>query len=552
MAIRRLEEAVIRKIAAGEVVDRPGSVAKELLENALDAGAGRIAVEIEAGGIRLLRVADDGKGMGPDEVRLAIERHTTSKLTTEEDLRHIRTLGFRGEALAAICAVARVGIVSRAAGTDEGHELHVEGGVVTTDRPAARGVGTTVEVQDLFWNVPARRQFLDSPPAEARRLLSNVRRIVLAHPAVAFDVRSEGRNALDVPGASEPLTRIGQVYGREFAARLVPVQLEEPGFQLRAWFGPPELARPTRVDQHLFLSGRPVRPGVLALGIAQSYGRYLPRGQHAAFFLYLDVDPELVDVNVHPRKEEVRFRSDRAVMDLLRRAALRALGGQAITVGAMPEGPAAWPPAAPLRFAVGRDLLPTTEPILPAARAWRVVGQIQASYILVENRDGLEIVDQHAAHERVLFERNRDSTDLPAQEFLVPVQLEVPFDRAEALQRAIPTLRTLGVHLEAFGERAFLLRGWPAPLADRQSRLGFHEPIGAVAERLLEGEPPLVELWREVACAAAIRAGEALSHEEQEVLIAEWKATRDPARCPHGRPVTVRLPWDDLARKLGR
>ncbi|MFH1609492.1 MAG: DNA mismatch repair endonuclease MutL [Candidatus Bipolaricaulota bacterium] len=552
MRIRRLDEAVIRKIAAGEVVDRPGSVAKELVENALDAGAGRVAVEIEAGGIALLRVADDGHGMAPDEMRLAIERHTTSKLATEEDLRHIRTLGFRGEALAAICAVARVTLTSRPVDAEAGHELGVEGGQVTVDRPAARAVGATVEVRDLFWNVPARRQFLDSPPAEARRLLSTLRRIVLAHPRVAFAVRSEGRDVLDVPTAGDPLGRISQVYGRDFAARLIPVEMEEPGFRLRAWFGPPELARPTRVDQHLFLSGRPVRPGVLALGIAQSYGRYLPRGQHAAFFLYLDVDPELVDVNVHPRKEEVRFRSDRVVMDLLRRAALRALGGRAMPVGVTPEAPTAWGRTSPPRPAVEGELLATAAPILPAARPWRVVGQVQASYILVEGADGLEIVDQHAAHERVLFERNRDSVGLPAQEFLVPVQLEVPFDRAEALRKAIPTLQTLGVHLEPFGERAFLLRGWPAPLADRQSRLGFQEPIGAVAERLLEGEPPVIELWREVACAAAIRAGEHLSREEQDALIAEWKATTEPARCPHGRPVAIHLPWDDLAHKLGR
>ena len=543
---------MIRKIAAGEVVDRPRSVAKELVENALDAGARRIAVEIEGGGIVLLRVEDDGVGMAPEEMRLAIERHTTSKLTTEEDLRHIRTLGFRGEALAAICAVARVTLTSRPQRGEEGWELAIVGGAVTEDRPAAHAVGTTVTVRDLFWNVPARRQFLDSPSAEARHLLATLRRIVLAHPGVAFAVQSEGRPVLDAPPAGDPRERIGHIYGQAFTSQLIPVEMEEPGFRLRAWFGPPELARPTRVDQHLFLSGRSVRPGVLSLGIAQSYSRYLPRGQHAAFFLYLDVDPELVDVNVHPRKEEVRFRSDRTVMDLLRRAALRALGGSGLAPRSVPEEPQAWTAAPFPRPAVERERTTTIGPVFPAAHRWRVVGQVQGSYILVEGEEGLEIVDQHAAHERVLFERNRDGSDLPTQEFLVPVQLEVPFDRAEALRKAIPTLQTLGVHLEPFGERTFLLRGWPAPLADRQSRLGFQEPIGAVAERLLTGEPPLVELWREVACAAAIRAGEPLSPPEQEALIAEWQGTSEPARCPHGRPVAVHLPWNDLARRLGR
>lgn len=541
---------MIRKIAAGEVVDRPSSVVKELVENALDAQADRIEVAIEGGGIDLLRVADNGTGMSGDEMHLAIERHTTSKLTHEEDLHHIRTLGFRGEALAAICAVARVTLLSRPRGSEVGHTIRVEEGRVKEEGPAARAVGTTVEVRDLFWNVPARRRFLDAPPAEARHALSSLRRLALARPEVAFRIWSEGREVLAAAPARDPLDRIGQLYGPEFASRLLPVVLKEPGLQLRAWFAPPELARPTRVDQHLFLSGRPVRPGVLSLGIAQAYVRYLPRGRHAAFFLYLDVDPELVDVNVHPRKEEVRFRSEGAVRDLLRRGAWRAMGGSGVTIPPLEGGSQTWAPPAPPPTREGEPV--AAEPALPGARPWRVVGQVQGSYILVEEEEGLEVVDQHAAHERVLFERNHGRSPVPTQEFLVPVQLAVPFDRAAALDGAIPALRELGIHLERFGEGVFLLRGWPAPLADRQSRLGFQEPIGAVAEQLLDGEAPLEELWREVACAAAIRAGEDLSPEEQEALIAQWKATKEPARCPHGRPVAVRIPWEDLARRVGR
>lgn len=552
MPIRRLDETVIRKIAAGEVVDRPGSAAKELVENALDAGARRIAIEIEGGGIARLRVEDDGVGMTPDEMRLAIERHTTSKLTTEEDLRHIRTLGFRGEALAAICAVARVTLAARPRGAEAGHEIRVEEGVVTADRPAAHPVGTTVEVRDLFWNVPARRQFLDAAPAEGRHLLSTLRRIVLARPEVAFAARSDDRGFLDVPCAGSPLARVGQIYGVPFSASLIPVEMEEPGFRLQAWFGPPELARPTRVDQHLFLSGRTVRLGKLATAIAQVYARYLPRGHQAAFFLYLDVDPQLVDVNVHPRKDEVRFRSDRSAMDLLRRAALRALSRD--TYAPTWSGAPSIASAGTIRSEAEpeRPLLADAPPTTRAIQSWRVVGQAQASYLVVEGEQGLEIVDQHAAHERVLFERYRDLDGLPSQEFLVPVQVEVPFDRAEALRGALPALERLGVHLEPFGERAFLLRGWPAPLADRQARLGFQEPVGAVAERLLEGEPPVVELWREVACAAAVRAGEPLTPEEQNALIRDWRATTEPGRCPHGRPVVVCLPWADLAHRFAR
>jgi len=550
MRIRKLDEALIRKIAAGEVVDRPASVVKELVENALDAEAARVEVALRGGGIELISVADDGVGMSPEELRLAVERHTTSKLSTEEDLRRIRTLGFRGEALAAICAVARVRIVSRPRGGEAAHELVVEVGRVKGDHPAARPIGTTVEVHDLFADLPARRKFLKSPTAEARAALAAVRRLVLAHPEVGFAVRSEGRDVLAVPPVEGPQARIKQVYGAEFAGRLIPVELVEPGFKLVGLFAPPEAARPTRVDQHLFLSGRPVRPGALASPVYQVFSRYLARGLHPAFFLYLDVDPELVDVNVHPKKEEVRFRAERLVQDLIRRAAMRALGSQVTTLGGWaavvrpepsPGAAAKVEEAAPLFFEAEVRNWP-----------WRLLGQVQRAYLVVETQEGLEIVDQHAAHERVLFERWRDGGKVPVQELLVPVQVEVPFDRAEALQRAIPRLRELGVILEPFGDRSFLLRGWPAPLADRQARLGFSAPVLAVADRLLSGEPPLHELWREMACAAAIKAGETLSPEEQESLIAQWKRTQEPARCPHGRPIAFRITWDDLAHRLGR
>ena len=276
--------------------------------------------------------------------------------------------------------------------------------------------------------------------------------------------------------------------------------------------------------------------------VSQTFGR----GAHPAFFLYLDVDPELVDVNVHPKKEEARFRGEAAVQDLLRRAAMRALGGKVVSWHPQPEP--APPPSRPRPVAPGEPLFSQG----PPQRPWRLLGQVKDSYLVIETEEGLELVDQHVAHERVLFEKWRDGAELAVQELLVPVQIEVPFDRAEALRRALPELRRLGVILEPFGERSFLLRGWPAPLADRQARLGFAGPILALADLLLSGEAPLVELWREIACAAAIKAGTRLSRGEQEALIEQWKATREPARCPHGRPIAIKLSWEEPAKKLGR
>ncbi|MCX7844620.1 MAG: DNA mismatch repair endonuclease MutL [Candidatus Bipolaricaulota bacterium] len=547
--IRRLSEEVIRKIAAGEVVDRPASALKELVENSIDAGARKIRVELERGGIARLLVSDDGHGMTPEEMALAVERHTTSKIATEEDLRHIKTLGFRGEALAAICAVARVRLVSRTPDAPAAHELRVEGGRIVEEKPAAHPVGTTVEVRDLFFNVPARRKFLATPAAEARRSLELLRHLALAHFDRGFLVFSEGRRVLEVAPVGAPLPRLGQIYGESLARRLIPVELVEPGYHLRAFFSPPELAQASRADQHLFLNRRPVRLGHLAVPIYQVYSRFLGRGQHPLFFLYLEVDPELVDVNVHPKKEEVRFQNEEAVLDLLRRAALRALGAFSPTWTGAPAPVQTPPPTAtpsPAREEELLDLGPSR------ARPWRILGQVQRTFILVETEEGLEIVDQHVAHERVLFENFRDRGEIPVQRFLIPVPVELPFDQAEALREALPFLRTLGVELEPFGGNAFLVRGWPAALAERQAKLGFLEPLRAVATLWRAGNRELLELWREVACAAAVRAGEELSPAEQEALIAAWKSTKEPARCPHGRPVAVRLTFAEIREKLGR
>ncbi|MGC9529513.1 MAG: DNA mismatch repair endonuclease MutL [Candidatus Bipolaricaulaceae bacterium] len=546
MRIHRLDEALISKIAAGEVVEGPLSVVKELVENALDAHCRQVEVSLAGGGIERVEVGDDGIGMTPGELRLAVERHTTSKLQRAADLAQIKTLGFRGEALAAICAVARVRLVSRPRGADEGYELVVAGGRVVGGRPAPRPEGTTVEVSELFHDVPARRRFLRSPIAEGRRALVVLRRLALGHPRVGFAVESGGRQAIAAPAVSGPLARIRQLYGDELAARLVPVEIDEGAYRLQGLFAPPEWARPTRVDQHVFLCGRPVRPGPLGTAVQQAYRRYLGRGQHPMFFVYLEVDPQLVDVNVHPRKEEVRFRVQAAVFDLMQRAAMRALGRQ----GA-PRPPAVGEPPPP-RPAAGAES-PRLLAAGPSAHPqWRVLGQVHRAYLVVEDEAGVELVDQHAAHERVLFEKWRDGEEVTVQELLVPVQVELPVDRADVLRRALPRLRRLGVELEPFGDRAFLLRGWPAPLAGRQTRLGFRDPLAAVAEVLAGGEPPTWELWREVACAAAVKAGEELSAAEQQSLVAAWKGTQEPGRCPHGRPVAWRIPWGELATRMGR
>ncbi len=553
MRIHRLEEEVIRQIAAGEVVERPASAAKELVENALDAGAMRVEVELRGGGIAALSVRDDGCGMDPEEMRLAVERHTTSKLREEEDLQRVRTLGFRGEALAALCAVARVVLTSRPSGRAEGYMLRLEGGRLTQERPAAHAVGTSVAMEELFFNVPARRAFLQSPTAEARHTLAVLRRLALGHPQVGFFVRSEGRGVLEAPPVVDRRARAAQIYGRALADALVEVELASDEARLWGLFGTPEAARPTRGDQIVFLKGRPVRLGPLTRHLYAAYERYLPRGRHPLCLLYLELDPAAVDVNVHPRKEEVRFRGQGAVGDLVHGAAVRALGGltaPAPHAGGLP-GPSNWPQrvASPSPTEPGPMYrLPHLD---PGDRPWRLLGQTSRGYAVLEMEDGLEVLDPHAAHERVLFERYSGS-QVPAQTMLIPVEVVVPFDRAAALERALPRLAELGIVLEPFGRGSFRLSGWPAPLSDRQAKLGYEAPVLALADVLLDGEPPNEELWRRVACAAALKAGERLADRELLALIDEWKACREPGRCPHGRPVVVPLSWGELERKLGR
>jgi len=553
MRIHRLEEGVIRQIAAGEVVERPASAAKELVENALDAGAARVEIEVRSGGIAGLTVRDDGSGMDPEEMRLAVERHTTSKLREEQDLQRVRTLGFRGEALAALCAVARVALTSRPSGRAEGYMLRLEGGHMAEERPAAHAAGTTVAMEELFFNVPARQAFLQSPTAEARQTLAVLRRLALGHPQVGFFVRSEGREVLVAPPAADRRARAAQVYGRALADALVEVELASDEARLWGLFGLPETARPTRGDQIVFLKGRPVRLGPLTRHLYAAYERYLPRGRHPVCLLYLELDPAAVDVNVHPRKEEVRFRTQGAVGDLVHGAAVRALGNLPAPAPEASDlhGRSIWPQRVATPSFTGPGPMLGFPQLGAGDRPWRLLGQTSRGYAVLETEDGLEILDPHAAHERVLFERY-SGRQVPAQTLLMPVEVDVPFDRAAALERALPRLAELGIVLEPFGRGSFRLSGWPAPLSDRQAKLGYEAPVLAVADVLLDGEPPNEELWRRVACAAALKTGERLADRELLALIDEWKTCREPARCPHGRPVVVPLSWSELERKLGR
>jgi len=586
MAIRRLDPLLIDQIAAGEVIERPAAAVKELVENALDAGAARIAVEIEAGGRALIRVTDDGAGMSAEDLALAVERHATSKLPTG-DLTHIRTLGFRGEALPSIAAVARLSILTRAAAEPNGAILAVEGGVKHPIKPASMAKGTRIEVRDLFFATPARLKFLKSDRAEGLAVAQVVRRLAMAHPAVRFSYRGEGAADFDLAGSAAPdgrLLRLGQILGADFRDEALPIEARREGLAIGGFAGLPTFHRATAAEQHLFVNGRPVRDKLLFGAVRAAYADHLPGDRHPVLALFLDVDPAEVDVNVHPAKTEVRFRDPGLVRGLLvsaLRAALQAgsgrssasVGARALAVlsggphrpaadlwrGAFAPAPtgfsetpqAAFEPAAPEASIASSGPAEADWP-LGAARA-----QLHDGYIVAQTGDGVVIVDQHAAHERIVYERlkrQRAERAIPRQLLLIPEIVELDSGSAQRLLEAAPALEELGLGLEGFGQGAVLVREVPAAIADGD----IAGLIRDIADHIADWGGPLAleraadHVLATFACHHSVRAGRRLRPEEMNALLREMERTPNSGQCNHGRPTYVELKLADIERLFGR
>ena len=578
--IRRLPETTANRIAAGEVVERPAAAVKEMVENALDAGARRIAVTLEGGGIERILVEDDGCGMSPDDLALAVERHATSKLPEEATLFRIATLGFRGEALPSIGAVARLSITSRPAG-GAAHRIAVDGGRVADVAPASGAPGTRVEVRDLFFATPARRKFLRHPRAEAEQAIDAVRRLALAWPGVAFRVESDGREALNLPAADWE-ARIRQILGPDFAAAAVPVEAVTTTLDLRGLAALPSHTRATSVAQHLVVNSRPVRDPLLRIALRVAYRDVIEPGRHPAAALFLDIPPESVDVNVHPMKTELRFREAEHVKSALISALRRALAVGAGTAVAVPSLPPATgapgfaeaplslapPPGAPMvQRALGLAAPPPGMPApreVPAERGpeahplGRAVAQILDTYIVAEAADGaLVLVDQHAAHERLTHEALAAQLvegGVRAQPLLLPAVVDLPAGDAERLLGAAEMLARLGLEIEGFGAGAVLVRALPA-------LLGAPDPaplLKDLAEQLAEtGDAAALRdrldaAVARLACHGSIRAGRRLRPEEMDALLRQMEATPRAATCSQGRPTVLRLDAAALERMFGR
>ena len=578
--IRRLSETTANRIAAGEVVERPAAAVKELVENALDAGATRISVVLDGGGMDRILVEDDGSGMGPEDLALAIERHATSKLPDEATLFRIATLGFRGEALPSIGAVARLAITSRPA-AGPAHRIAVEAGRVAEVTPASGPPGTRVEVRDLFFATPARRKFLRHPRTEAEHAIDAVRRLALAWPEVAFRVESDGRAALALP-ATDWESRIRQILGPDFAAAAVPVEAVTPTLDLRGLAALPSWTRPTTSQQHLVVNRRPVRDPLLRVALRVAYRDIIEQGRHPAAALFLDLPPESLDVNVHPMKTELRFREGeavrRAVISALRRA-LAVGAGSAVAIPALGSPPppgqrasgfaeslaplAPVAPMAPVQRALGLAPAPPRSVPQPARAPdsqplGRALAQVLDTYILAEAPDGaLVLVDQHAAHERLTHEALAAELvegGVRSQPLLLPAVVDLAAGEAARLLAHAETLARLGLEIEPFGPGAILVRALPA-------LLGAPDPaplLRDLAEELADlGEAASLQRRLDaavarLACHGSIRAGRRLRPEEMDALLRQMEATPRAATCSHGRPTVLRLDAAALERMFGR
>lgn len=582
--VRLLDPHTINQIAAGEVVERPSSVLKELVENALDAGATRIEVELHDCGKSLIRVRDNGCGMSPEDAETALQRHATSKINSLDDLNGVLSLGFRGEALPSIASVSRMTLST---GQEDGKRwvLRIEGGQRSEPRWEAGPCGTEITVEDIFYNTPARLKFLKSDTTELAACLECVSRYALGYPHVAFTMTHNSQMALMTTGSGENLQTISEVWNRDTARCLAEVDCEVAGLRVRGFVSPPHLTRPTRAYQYLFVNGRPVRSRTLMASLDQAYRDLTPEKRYPVLVLNLEVDPARVDVNVSPTKSEVKFQHEGQAFDALRYAIRSALtehgmmpsasniaaanealqqasfdaqaplGG--IVLSGVPGQAPMEPPLQTVESAPFSALQPERFPFGDLIDGLKVLGQVMNTFIVAETRRGIVVIDQHVAHERILYEYLcglKGPTAIEVQALLTPEPLHLDKRAAILLKERMDELQRVGFDLEHFGGESFLLRAAPAALRGKSAIRVLKDLVdelvdATVVRRLV---PTREQIWITSSCKMAVKAGDPLSIPEMEKLISDLATTENPYLCPHGRPITITLTAEELLRKFKR
>ncbi len=577
-----LSDEVVGRIAAGEVVERPAAVVKELLENSLDAGSRSITIDVKDGGLSLIRVSDDGEGMSRDDAPRAFLRHATSKLRSDQDLWSIRTMGFRGEALPSIAAVSRVRVLTATRSAEIGTRLEVNGGMVGDVDDAPPVTGTRIEVAELFYNQPARKKFLKSIPTEFSHISRVVQQVSLAWPSIQFRLTHNTEEIFNYPAAPSEQDRIAQVYRRLFLDQSLWIKAALPGATVSGYIVDAVHAKSSRIPQELFVNYRPVRSLAVSHAVGEGYGSFLAKGCHPRYVLFLDVDPDRLDVNVHPTKREVRFSDNETIHQLVRRAIRQRLSGGGPTSGTeearLSERPIRYPaglvdetsqavtlcerdPAECTRPGSETQLAFVSEAAEPYIRAPSdeviALGQINRTFLIAQVGGDLTVVDQHTAHERVLFERLYrawTARGIHAQPLLIPDSLDLSPSQAALLQRYQHDLEKLGLEIEPFGASTVLIRSVPAGLGRVEPAAFLQDLVDDLNQ--WDGVPSLEVRVRSVlaslACHGAVRAGRPMKLEEIKTLVEEWRSEGEITTCPHGRRTSFRLSTDDLEKMFGR
>ncbi len=562
MAVHVLDPVTIGQIAAGETIERPASVVKELVENAVDAGARRITVSVESAGVASIEVVDDGTGIAPEDLTLAVRRHATSKLAIAADLDSIATLGFRGEGLASIAAVAHLDVVSRRLDAAIGSRVKAHGETIGAVEPAAAPIGTRVRVESLFANVPVRREYLRSTNAEFNRISSWLASFALAYPRIAFTLRHDGKDVWVMPDSADPRERLAMVFGREAAKTLLSLDDAAASTidgSVRGFISAPGADRPDRRMQLLFVNGRLLRSSLMAGAWTAGYATFTMTGRHPYGAIFLDLPPEHVDPNVHPTKSDVRLRFGSQVFDAVRRSMSATLQAHATarfrenTGGFHQAGISPAPDTIDASLAHVQSLFENGESDSDAVpgRRLRVLGQIHRTFIVASDGEALLLVDQHAAHERIAFENILEAarTAAPSQPLLVPHLVELDGEQSAALDRSLEALSEGGLDIEPFGEGTYRITSAPAGYRARPFDVaGFVDDLTADPKRRDVRE----RIWASLACHSVTVAGERLEPDEMTTLVDRLQRCVNPMHCPHGRPTMVRLDPDDIARMFKR